>query len=86
MHVGEGGLVEQARIHGTISSQVVDDLLDEPDLCGTVGGVVEEFAECLHGCLPVQPYQAADEYPQALLMTVGLLEPLPAPHLGGGEE
>jgi len=55
VNVGKGWFIQQTGIHAAVLGQVADHLIDEPDLGGRVGGIVQELAEGLAGGFAIQP-------------------------------
>ena len=60
--VSKGWLEQQTGVHRAVPGQVVDDLIDEPDLGGRVDRVVQELTEGLAGRLAIQSHQLADSF------------------------
>ena len=50
MKIRKWRLIEQARVHHSLLSQEIDDLLDKADLVGTELFVFQILTKCFFGC------------------------------------
>src|SRR5262249_44608212 len=61
VEIGEGGLIEQFRVHDAARGEMVDDEVKKFELIGSKAAAFQEFSEGALGGLPVEPYERADE-------------------------